>query len=162
MRNFCLLCDTIDDQRRSRRRLHDVDTNANDLRLEMAHLSQCGTSVLMKVKLRTTDNKRACASNCAQTSTSLSQQVSIGLFDTSSLLNRIEFLKVKVPDPVSHNEGTCPPLRSLPQSVEREYQRSAPVVQVSKYTLRIHNPATEASSVHASQPRCNSHGFALH
>ena len=43
--------------------------------------------------------------------------------------------------------------------MEREYQRSAPVVQVSRYILRIPNPATEASSVHASQPRCNSHGF---
>ena len=71
MRKFCLLCDTIDDQRSSPRRLHDVDTCANDLRLEMAHLSQCGMSVLMDVKLRTTENKRACASNCAQTSTSL-------------------------------------------------------------------------------------------
>ena len=69
------------------------------------------------------------------------------------------FPKVKVPDAVSHNEGICPPLRSLPQSVEREYQRSAPVVQVSRHILRIPNPANEASSVHASQPRCSSHGF---
>ena len=35
------------------------------------HLSPCGSSVLMKVKqLRTTENKRACASDCALTSTS--------------------------------------------------------------------------------------------
>ena len=27
------------------------------------------------------------------------------------------------------------------------------------HILRFQNPATEASSVHASQPRCNSHGF---
>ena len=71
LRKFCLICDTIDDQRSSTRRLHDVDTCANDLRLEMAHLSQCGMSVLMDVKLRTTENQRACASNCALTSTSL-------------------------------------------------------------------------------------------
>ena len=71
MRKFCLLCETIDDQRSSTRRLHDVDTRANDLRPEMAHLSQCGMSVLMKVKVRTTENKRACASNYALTSTSL-------------------------------------------------------------------------------------------
>ena len=53
----------------------------------------------------------------------------------------------------------CSPLRSLPQSVELEYQRSAPVVQVSQHTPRIPNPAAEASSVRASQPRCTSHGF---
>ena len=161
MRKFCLLCDTIDDQRRSTRRHHDVDTCANDLRLEMAHLSQCGMSVLMKVKLRTTENMCTCASNCAPTSTSLSlhKSGSNGLFHTSSCLKHLDFLKVKVPDTVSHNEGISPPLRSLPQSVEREYQRSAPVVQVSRYILRKPNPAAEASSVHVSQPRCNSHGF---
>ena len=111
-------------------------------------------SVLMKVKLRTTENERACASNCALTSTSLSLHKSgpNGLFQTSSWLKHLDFLKVKVPDTVSHNEGICPPLRSLPQ-------RSAPLVQVSRYILRIPNPETEASSVHASQPRCNSHGF---
>ena len=65
----------------------------------------------------------------------------------------------KVPDTGSHSEGICPPLRSLHQSVEREYQRSAPVVQVSRCILCVPNPATEASAVHASQPRCNSHGF---
>ena len=53
----------------------------------------------------------------------------------------------------------CSPLRSLPQSVELEYQRSAPVVQVSQHTPRIPNSAAEASSVRASQPRCTSHGF---
>ena len=71
MRKFCLLCDTIDDQRSSTRRLHDVDNCANDLRLDMAHLSQCGLSVLMDVKLTTTENKRAFPSNCALASTSL-------------------------------------------------------------------------------------------
>ena len=132
MLKFCLLCDTIDDQGRSTRRLRDVDTYANDLRLEMAHLSPCGMSVLMKVKLRTTENQRACASNCALTSTSLSlhESGSNGLFHASSCLKHLDFLRVKVPDTVSHNEGICPPLRSLPQSVEREYRRSAPVVQV--------------------------------
>ena len=161
MRKFCLHCDTIDDRRRSTRRLHDVDTCATDLRLEMAHLSQCGLSVLVIVKPRTTENKRACASNCALTSTSLSlhKSGSNGLFHTSSCLKHIDFLKVKVPDTVSHNERICPPLRPLSQSVDLKYQRSAPVVQVSKYILRIPNPATKASSVHASQPRCNSHGF---
>ena len=161
LRKFCLLCDTVDDQRRSTRRLHDVDTCANDLRLEMAHLSQCGMSVLMEVMLRTTENKRACASNCALTSTPLSlhKSGSISLFHTSSCLKHLDFLKVKVPDTVSHNEGICPPPRALPQSVEREYQRSAPVVRVSRYILCFPNPATEASSVHASQPRCNSRGF---
>ena len=59
IRKFCVLRDTIDDQRRSTRRLYDVDTCANDLRLEMAHMSQCEMSVLMKVKLRTTE-KQAC------------------------------------------------------------------------------------------------------
>ena len=58
----------------------------NDLRLEMAHLRQCGMSVFMKVKLRTTENKRACAMNCALTSTSVSLHKSglKGLFRTSS------------------------------------------------------------------------------
>ena len=95
MRKFCLLCETIDDQRRSTRRLHDVDTCANDLRVEMAHLSQFGMSVLMKVKLRTTENKRACASNCALTSTSLSQHKSgsNGLFHTSSCRKHLIFFK---------------------------------------------------------------------
>ena len=106
MRKFCLLCDTNDDQRRSTRRLHDADTCATDLRLEMAHMSQCVMSVLVKVKLRTTENKRACASNCALTSASLSlhKSGSNGLFHTSSCLKHLDFLKVKVP-----------PLRSLPQ-----------------------------------------------
>ena len=127
----------------------------------MAQLSHCGLSVLVGVKLRTTENKRACASNCALTSTALSphKSGSNGLFHTSPCLKHLNFLKIKIPDTVSHKERICPPLRSLPQSVEREYQRSAPVVQVSMYMLRIPNPATEASSVHASQPRCNSHGF---
>ena len=135
---FCLLCETIDDQRRSTRRLHDVDTNANDLRHEMALES---VSVLMKVKLRTTANMRAGASNGALTSTSLSlhKSGSNGLSHTMK-----EF---------------CPPLRSLLQSVELEYERSAPVVQVSQHIPRIPNPATEASSVRASQPRCTSYGF---
>ena len=161
LRKFCLLCDTIDDPRRSTTRLHDVDTCANDLRLEMAHLSQCGLSVLMKVKLRTFENKRACASTSPLTSTSLSlhKSESNGLFHTSSCRKHLDFLKVKVPDTVSHKEGICPPLRSLPQSVEREYQRSAPVVQVSRYILRKPNSAAEASSVHAFQARCNSHRF---
>ena len=71
LRKFCMICDTIDDQRSSTRRLRDVDTCANDSRLEMTHLSQCGMSVLMDVKLRTTENQRACASNCPLTNTSL-------------------------------------------------------------------------------------------
>ena len=65
---------------------------ANDLRLEMAHLSQCGTSVLMKVKLRTIDNKRA---------------------DKHITLTAHIWIEWLVPDTVSHNEGICPPLRSL-------------------------------------------------
>ena len=127
----------------------------------MAQLSQCGLFVLMEVEPRTTENKCACASNCALTSTSLPQHKSgsTGLFHTSSCLKHLDFLRVKVSDTVSHNEGICLPLRSLPLSVEREYQRSAPVLQVSKYILRVPNPATEASSVHASQPRCSCHGF---
>ena len=74
----------------------------------MAHLSQCGMSVLMKVKLRTTENERACASNCALTSTSLSLHKSgpNGLFQTSSWLKHLDFLKVKVPDTVSHIHST--------------------------------------------------------
>ena len=161
MRKFCSLCDTIDDQWRSTRRLHDVDACANDLRLEMAHLSQCGMSVLMNVKLRTTENERACASNCALTSTSLSlhKSGSNGLFHTSSCLKHLDFLKEKVPDTVSHIEGICPPLRSLPQSVEREHQRCSSRSDFQVHTVRIPHPATEASSVHASQPRCNSHRF---
>ena len=145
------------------------DTCATDLRLEMAHLSQCGLSVLVIVKPRTTENKRACASNCALTSTSLSlhKSGSNGLFHTSSCLKHLDFLKVKVPDKVSHNERICPPLRSLSQSVDRKYQRSAPVVQVSKYILRIPNPATGASVLcmlhnHAVTAMDSLHGFALH
>ena len=56
----------------------------------------------------------------------------------------------------------CSPLLSLPQSGELEYQRSAPVVQVSQHIPRIPIPAAEASSVRASQPRCASHGFISH
>ena len=104
MRKFCLLCETIDDQRRSTRRLHDVDTCANDSRHEMALESM---SVLMKVNLRTTAHMRARASNCALTSTSLSLDKfgPNGLSHASSCLKHLDFLKVKVPDAASHNEG---------------------------------------------------------
>ena len=111
LRKFCLLCDTIDDQRRSTRRLHDVDS---------------GMSVLVKVKLRTTE-KQACMriELCSDKHITLTTHV-YGLFHTSSCRKNLDFLKVKVPGAVSHNEGICPLLRSLPQSVEREYQRFAP------------------------------------
>ena len=48
-------------------------------------------------------------------------------------------------------------LWSFRQSLEREYRRSAPVVQVSRNILRIPNSTTEAWIVHASLPRnCSS------
>ena len=96
-------------------------------------MSQCGSSVIMKVKqLRTTENKRARASNCALTSTSLClhEAGSTGLFHTSSCRKHFNFLKVKVQDTVAHDQGICSPLRSLPHSVEREYDRSASGFQV--------------------------------
>ena len=96
-------------------------------------MSQCGSSVLMKVKqLRTTENKRACASNCVLTSTSLClhKSGSNGLFHTRSCRKHFDFLEVKVQDTVAHDQGICSPLRSLRQSVEREYHRSASGFQV--------------------------------
>ena len=71
------------------------------------HLGQCGLSVLMKVKLRTTENKRACASNCALTSTShwLHKSGSTGLFHTSSCRKHFEFLKVNVQVTVALDQG---------------------------------------------------------
>ena len=71
------------------------------------HLGQCGLSVLMKVKLRTTENKRACASNCALTSIShwLHKSGSTGLFHTSSCRKHFEFLKVNVQVTVALDQG---------------------------------------------------------
>ena len=169
MRKFCLLCDTIDDQRGSTRRLYDVDTLANDLRLEMAHLSQCGMSVLMEVKLRKTENKHAGAPHSALTSTSLKlhKSRSNGLFHPSSRRKHLDFLKVQVPDTVAHAKKESVHLCSLPQSVEREYQRSVPVVQVSRYILQIPNPATVAKqwdpplSVRPTSCVCEQSGFLL-
>ena len=161
MRKFCLLCDTTGDQRSSTRRLHDVDTCANDLRLEMAHLSQCGMSVLMNVKLRTTENKRACALNCALTSTSpLTTQVWIEWLVSHKLMPQTpRFPESKVPDTVSDNESICPPLRSLPQSVGTGISTSCSSRSGFQTYCIYQIPATVASSVHISQPRCNSHGF---
>ena len=51
----------------------------------------------------------------------------------------------------STQSSICSPLRSHPQSVELEYSRSAPVLQVFH---RVPNTVVEASSVRASQPRC--------
>ena len=158
MRMFCSLCDTIDDQRSSTRRLHDVDTCANDLRLEMALLRQCGKSVLVHVKQRTTENSMR-IKLCSDKHITLTTQVWIERPVSCKLMPETDFLKVKVPDTVSHNEEICSPLRSPPQSVEREYQRSAPVFQVSRYILQKPYPATVASSVNTSEPHCNSHGF---
>ena len=77
------------------------------------------------------------ASNCALTSTSLCphKSGSTGQFHASSCRKHFDFLKVKVQDTDAHDQGICSPLRYLPQSVEREYHRSASGFQVhSAYT----------------------------
>ena len=101
----------------------------NDLRLGMALESMW---IFCAHESLTTENKRACASNCALTSTSpcLHKSGSNGLFHTSSCRKHFDFLKVNVQDTVAHDQGICSLLRSLPQSVEREYHRSASGFQV--------------------------------
>ena len=107
-------------------------------------------SVLMDLKQGTTEKQaRMCIELCSDKHITLTTQVWIEWPVPYKLMP-------ETPRFPSHNEGICSPLRSLPQSVEREYQRSAPVVQVSRYILQI---ATVASSVHTSQPRCDRHGF---
>ena len=99
---------------------------------------------------RKTENKHACASNCTLTSTSLSlHKIWINWPVSYKLMS--ETLRF----PQSKRSGCCctrsrdfSSLRSLPQSVEREYQRSAPV---SRYILHIPQiPAPVAYSVHTS------------
>ena len=129
----------------------------------MAHLSQCGLSVLMKVKLRTTEHKRACASNCALTSTSLSphKSGSNGLFHTSSCLKHLDFLKVKVPDTVSHDEEICPPLRSLPQSVEHSevFLSNYPAEKPKSVILQLINPLTISKLKTSTKKLCDCNHF---
>ena len=75
------------------------------------------------------DCKQACT--CIElTSLCLHKSGSTGLFHTSSCRKHFDFLKVNVQDTVAHGQGSCSPLRSLPQSVEREYHRSASGFQV--------------------------------
>ena len=77
-------------------------------------------------------NKRACASNCTLTSTSLS------LHKTGSnwpVLHKLMPETLRFPQSrgsgyCSTQSRICSPLRSLPQSVKLEYSRSAPVLQV--------------------------------
>ena len=83
-------------------------TVQNDLRLEMALESMWIVCAHEKSNnLETTENKRACASNCTLTSTSLSlhKSGSTGLFHTSSCRKHFDFLKVEVQDTVAHNQG---------------------------------------------------------
>ena len=125
MRKFCLLCDTIDEQRSFRHNDTMKTPVQNDLRLVMALES---TWIV-------------CAHE-SQTSTSLClhKSGSNGLFHTSSCRKHFDFSKVKVHDSVAHDQAICSPLRSLLQSVEREYQRSASSFQVhSACTRRTNN-----------------------
>ena len=83
-------------------------TVQNDLRLEMALESMWIVCAHEKSNNKeTTENKRACASNCTLTSTSLSlhKSGSTGLFHTSSPQKHFDFLKAENQDTVAHDQG---------------------------------------------------------
>ena len=137
-------------------------TVQNDLRLEMALESMWIVCAHEKSKQLRDNWKQACTCIELYPDKHIVQSTQIWLNWPLSHKLKPETLRF----PQSRGSGycctqsrICSPLRSLPQSVELEYQRSALVVQVSQHIPRIPNPAAEASSVRAPQPRCTSHGF---
>ena len=124
-------------------------TVQNDLRLEMALESMWIVCAHEKPNnYETTENKRACATNCTLTSTSLSQHESrsTGLFHTSSCRKTLRFPQSRGSGCCSTQSRICSPLLSLPQSVKLKYQRYSAVLHVSQYIPRIQSTAAEASS----------------
>ena len=136
------------------------------------HLGQCGLSCAHEGQTKNNWKKGACASNCALTSTShwLHKSGSTGLFHTSSCRKHFEFLKEKRSSYCCTWSRDFSSLRSLPQSVGREYQHAAyasiqvhtayPSIQVhTAYTsIQVHtaytsiqvHTATGAFAVYAS------------
>ena len=130
----------------------------------MAHLSRCGLFVYAKDQLKI--QRRTCAqvhrnahqfrSDCALTSNSLSPHNSglNGQSHTCSCFKHLGFAQRKRFRILFHTMkvgslmcvAEC--VSQVPQFVEREYRRSAPVVHFSRYALRIPNSATDGFSLH--------------
>ena len=126
LRKFCLLCDTIDDQRSFNTTTSWWRRLCKMIGVLTWPLSQWGSSVLMKIKLRTTDYKRACATDRALTSTSFCTQIWIEWPVTYKLMpETLRFPQSRGSRYCSTQSRICSPLRSLTQFVEREYHRSS-------------------------------------
>ena len=106
-------------------------------------MSQFGLSVLMKVKLRTTEKTSAHAHRTALQQAQHSAYANLdrmACFIQAHAGNTSISIKAKLQDTVAHDRGICSPLRYLPQCVEREYHRSAAGFQVhTAYTTSTSN-----------------------